>query len=48
MDGKLRLVAENDHDPEGLDLMDEFSDNICASVEPFAGDLKLASVETLR
>jgi len=32
---------------EGLNLMDEFSDNICAYVEPFDGDLKLVSVETL-
>jgi hypothetical protein len=46
--GKLRLVAENDDDLEGLNLMDEFSDNICACVEPFDGDLKLVSVETLR
>jgi hypothetical protein len=28
--------------------MDEFSDNICAYVEPFDGDIKLVSVETLR
>ena len=48
VDGKLRLVAENDYDPEGLNLMDEFSDNISAYVEPFDGDLKLVSVETLR
>jgi hypothetical protein len=48
LDGKLRLVAENDYDPEGLNLMDEFSDNICAFVEPFDGDLTLVSVETLR
>jgi hypothetical protein len=48
VDGKLRLVAENDYDPEGLNLMDEFSDNICAYVEAFDGDLKLVSVETLR
>lgn len=47
VDGKLRLVAENDYDPEGLNLMDELSDNICAYVEPFDGDLKLVSVETL-
>jgi hypothetical protein len=47
VDGKPRLVAENDFDPEGLNLMDEFSYNICAYVEPFGGDLKLVSVETL-
>lgn len=48
LDGKLRLVAENDYDPEGLKLMDEFSDNICAYVAPFDGALTLVSVETLR
>lgn len=48
VDGKLRLVAENDYDAEGLNLMGEFSDNICAYVEPFDGDLKLVSIETLR
>lgn len=47
MDGKLRLVAENDYDPAGLNLMDEFSDNICAYVGAFDGNLKLVSVETL-
>ncbi|NLR41534.1 hypothetical protein [Novosphingobium sp. ERW19] len=47
VDGKLRLVAENDHDPDGLNLMDEFSDNITAYVGAFDGDLKLVSVETL-
>jgi hypothetical protein len=44
---KLRLVAENDYDPEGLNLKDEFSDNICAYIEPFDGDIELVSVETL-
>lgn len=43
----MRLVVENDYDPGGLNLMDEFSDNICAYVEPFEGDLKLVSVEIL-
>lgn len=47
VEGKLRLVAENDHDSEGLNLMDEFSDNICANVELFDGDMKLVSVETI-
>lgn len=46
-DGKLRLVAENDYDQDGLNLIDEFSDNICACVEPFGGDLKLVSVGAL-
>lgn len=44
---KLRLVAENDYDPEGLNLTNEFSDNICAYLEPFDGDIELVSVETL-
>jgi hypothetical protein len=43
----LKLVAENDHDPEGLNLMDEFSDNICAYVEPFDGDIMLMGIEKL-
>ena len=47
VDGKLRLVAENDYDPEGLKLMDEFSDNTCAYIEPSDGDMKLVSVETI-
>ena len=47
VDGRLRLVAENDYDPEGLNLMDEFSDNICAYIEPFDGDMKLVSVEII-
>ncbi|PWB83449.1 MAG: hypothetical protein C3F11_06555 [Methylocystaceae bacterium] len=46
-DGRLRLVAENDYDSEGLNLMDEFSDNISAYVESFDGDIKLVSVEIL-
>jgi len=45
--GKLRLVAENDYDPDGLNLMDEFSDNIAAYVEPLDGDIELVSIETL-
>ena len=47
MDGKLRLVTENDYNPEGHNLMDEFSDNITAYVGAFDGDLKLVSIETL-
>jgi hypothetical protein len=42
---KLLLVAENDHDPKGRNLMDEFSDVISANVEPFDGDIRLISVE---
>jgi hypothetical protein len=41
----LRLVAENDHDPEGRNLMDEFSDVISANLEPFDGDIRLISLE---
>ncbi len=48
VDGKLRLVADNDYDPEGLNLTDEFSDNITAYVAPFDGNIELVSVETLR
>jgi hypothetical protein len=46
--GKLRLIAENDYDPEGLNLMDEFSDTISAYVaELFDGTIRLVSVEIL-
>lgn len=47
VDGKLRLTAENDYDPEGLSLMDEFSDNICAYVGPFDGGMKLVKIEII-
>ncbi len=47
IDGTLQLVAENNYDPEGLNLMDEFSDNISAYIEPFDGDMKLVSVEVI-
>jgi hypothetical protein len=43
-----RNLGATHYDPEALNLMDEFSDNICAYVEPFDGNLKLVSVETLR
>lgn len=47
-DGTLKLVAENDYDPKGLNLMDEFSDNMTAFIaELFDGDMRLVSVETL-
>lgn len=47
-DGKtLRLVSENDYDPEGLNLTDEFSDVIAAYIEPFDGDIRLVSIETI-
>ena len=45
---KLRLVTENNYDPEGLNLMDELSDNISAHItELFDGEMRLISVETL-
>jgi hypothetical protein len=44
---RLRLIAINDHDPEGLNLLDEFSDTISAHVEPFDGDIKIVSVEAI-
>ncbi|MGI9169659.1 MAG: hypothetical protein ACR2FH_05690 [Caulobacteraceae bacterium] len=44
--GKLMLVAENDYDPDGSALMDEFSDNIAAYIaEPFNGEINVLSVE---
>ena len=47
--GKLVLIAENDWDPEGLALMDEFSDCISAYVvEPFDGDIRLISSAVIK
>jgi hypothetical protein len=44
-EGQLTLVAENDYDPDGAALSDEFSDVISACVvEPFDGDLRVISV----
>jgi hypothetical protein len=46
--GKLMLVAENDYDPDGSALMDEFSDNITAYIAaPFDGEISVLSVEAL-
>ena len=43
-DGKLVLEADNDFDPEGLALMDEFSDCISAYIATlFDGDIRLVS-----
>ena len=40
--GELVLTAENDFDPDGLALMDEFSDCISAYIaEPFDGEIRL-------
>lgn len=48
-DGKrLWLIAENDHDPQGLNLMDEFSDNLSAYVRAFDGDMSIVTIETIR
>jgi hypothetical protein len=44
----LLLVAENDHDPDGLNLIDEFSDNISAYIaEGFDGDIRRISIQTI-
>jgi hypothetical protein len=43
-DGKLYFASTNDYDPEGLNLMDEFSDVITAyEPEHFDGDIKFVS-----
>ena len=45
---RLILTAENDFDPQGLALMDEFSDEISACItEAFDGDLRLVSATKL-
>lgn len=44
----LTLVAENDDDREGKALSDEFSDEICACLPPFDGDMRIVSVDELR
>ena len=45
-DGELVLTAENNFDPKGLALTDEFSDCISAYIaEPFDGDIRV--VETI-
>ncbi len=46
--GMLRLIAENDYDPEGRNLMDEFSDNISACLAGgFDGDIRVVIVENV-
>ncbi len=46
--GKLTLVAENDYDADGLNLMDEFSDNICAYIAGgLDADITVLSIEIL-
>jgi hypothetical protein len=46
-DGKLTLVAENDFDPKGLALMDEFSDCLCAFISGGRGDASIKSAATI-
>lgn len=44
----LSLSAENDYDPVGLNLTDEFSDLITASiVAGFDGTIRVVSVQTI-
>ena len=46
--GELLLTAENDYDPGGLALMDEFSDCISAYVaEPLDDDIRVVSAVTI-
>jgi hypothetical protein len=47
-DGVLLLIAENDYDPEGLALMDEFSDatSACLAAD-FGYSIRLVSVTRL-
>src|SRR5690242_2887692 len=45
---RLILQAENDFDPTGLALLDEFSDAISACIEePFDGDINIVSITPL-
>jgi hypothetical protein len=44
----LILQSENDFDPNGVALMDEFSDAISANVEDgFNGDIRVQSTELI-
>jgi hypothetical protein len=46
--GELILTAENDYDPKGLALMDEFSDCIAAYIaELFDGEIRVVEAVTL-
>jgi len=43
---RLTLTAENDHDPKGLALLDEFSDCLSAYMAGrFDGNLKVKSID---
>ncbi len=47
-DGELILTAENDYDPRGLALMDEFSDCISAYIaELFDGKIRVVQAVAL-
>ena len=47
-DGSLLLSAENDYDPQGLALMDEFSDAISAcTAADFGYSIRLVSATNL-
>jgi hypothetical protein len=47
-DGSLFLSAENDYDPEGLALIDEFSDAISACTPPdFGYSIRLVSASNV-
>jgi len=46
--GELVLTAENDFDPDGLALMEEFSDCISAYIaESFVGNIRLVNTTTM-
>ena len=48
-DGKLLLASTNEYNPDGLNLMDEFSDMITAySPEHFDGDIELLLSEPIK
>jgi hypothetical protein len=47
-EGKLTLTAENDFDPRGLALMDEFSDSLSAFIRGgFDGHMTVKSVSVI-
>jgi hypothetical protein len=47
-EGKLILVAENDYDPKGLALIDEFSDCLSAFIRGgIDGDMRVKSVSVI-
>ena len=46
-DGRLTLIAENDFDPKGLALMDEFSDCLSAYLSEGHGEASVKSATTI-